>query len=128
VAPAGGGGRAPPPAAMDVSDGLAGDLAKMCRESGTSAEVDLALLPLSAAARAAIARDPDLLDRCITGGDDYEILCAVPDESVASFLDSCAQARVPAAVIGRMVEGDALPVFRDAGVEKRYASGSYRHF
>ena len=115
-------------AAMDVSDGLAGDLAKMCRESGTSAEVDLALLPLSTAARAAIARAPDLLDRCITGGDDYEILCAVPDESLASFLESCAQAGVPAAAVGRMIEGDALPVFRDAGVERRYVSGSYRHF
>ncbi len=45
---------------MDVSDGLVGDLAKMLRVSGVSARVELAKLPLSAGALAAVAADPAL--------------------------------------------------------------------
>ncbi|WP_052340850.1 thiamine-phosphate kinase [Salinarimonas rosea] len=115
-------------AAMDVSDGLAGDLAKMCRASGASAEVDLALLPISEAARAALAVDPTLIDTIVTGGDDYEILCTLPDAALAPFLDAAERAGVRATAIGSIVPGDELPVFRDAGTETRYACGSYSHF
>jgi thiamine-monophosphate kinase len=115
-------------AAMDVSDGLAGDLAKMARASGLSAEVDVDLIPFSPAARGAFGADGRLRDRMITGGDDYEILCTVPDARLAAFLDACAGAGVPATVIGRMIEGNEPPVFRDGGLEKRYDRGSFSHF
>ena len=58
---------------MDVSDGLVGDLAKLCRASGVAAEIDVARVPLSEAARTAVAADPALLETALTGGDDYEI-------------------------------------------------------
>ena len=115
-------------AAMDVSDGLAGDLAKMCRVSGVTAEIDLGLMPLSDATRAAVSVDASLLDTALTGGDDYEILAAVPDAALARFLDEADRAGLRASVIGTFVAGEGLPVFRDDGVEKRYASGSYSHF
>ena len=63
---------------MDVSDGLAGDLAKLCRVSGVAAEIEAARVPLSDAAQAAIAADPAMLETALTGGDDYEIVCTVP--------------------------------------------------
>ena len=72
-------------AAMDVSDGLAGDLAKLCRASGVCAEIDVERIPLSQAARRAIACDPALIEAALTGGDDYEILCAVEPQKVAAF-------------------------------------------
>ena len=55
---------------MDVSDGLAGDLAKMMRASGVSAVVEADRVPLSAAAANAIQASPELLDVALTGGDD----------------------------------------------------------
>jgi thiamine-monophosphate kinase len=115
-------------AAMDVSDGLAGDLAKMMRASGATAEVDLDAVPLSAAARGAIAADPALLDALVTGGDDYEILCAVPQACLQRFLDRSAVAGVDVSVVGEVVEGKGLPVFRDGAHEWRFERGSFSHF
>ena len=89
-------------AAMDISDGLAGDLAKLCRASGVSAVVDLASVPLSPAAREAIAIDPALFETAITGGDDYEILIAAKSEFPPA---------APACRIGEIVGGSAPPVF-----------------
>ena len=57
---------------MDVSDGLAGDLTKMCRASNVSAEIDVARVPLSVAARVSLAADAALIEQILTGGDDYE--------------------------------------------------------
>ncbi|QGM98651.1 thiamine-phosphate kinase [Methylocystis parvus] len=62
-------------AAMDVSDGLAGDLAKLCRASGVGAVVEATSIPLSDAASELIALSPELFESALTGGDDYEILC-----------------------------------------------------
>ena len=62
-------------AGMDVSDGLIQDLGHICRASGLLAEIEAARVPLSDAARAA---GPDWLPICLTGGDDYELLLAIP--------------------------------------------------
>lgn len=91
-------------AAMDISDGLAGDLAKLCRASGVSAIVDLPSVPLSDAARQAIAIDPGLFEIAITGGDDYEILIVGREATPPA----------PACRIGEIVAGNAPPNFLDA--------------
>ncbi len=65
-------------AAMDVSDGLVGDFAKMMSASGCGGLVRAAQVPLSDAAAAAIAAEPALLADVLGGGDDYEIATAVP--------------------------------------------------
>jgi thiamine-monophosphate kinase len=115
-------------AAMDVSDGLAGDLAKMMRVSGVSASIDTALVPLSPAARAALALEPSLSERILTGGDDYEILCTVAADRVESFRTRAQEAGIPLSVIGRVTAGSELPVFQGAGAEQRYETGSFSHF
>jgi thiamine-monophosphate kinase len=91
-------------AAMDVSDGLAGDLAKLCRASGVCAEIDVERIPLSQAARRAIACDPALIETALTGGDDYEILCTVEPEKLAAFRAAANKAKVPVTEIGEVVK------------------------
>jgi thiamine-monophosphate kinase len=115
-------------AAMDVSDGLAGDLAKMMRASGVSAEVEVDRVPLSAAARAAVQAFPDLIDTVLTGGDDYEILCAVPENALDRLIEEADSTGIALSVIGRVVQGGDRPVFRMQDSERRFDVGSYSHF
>ena len=114
-------------AAMDVSDGLVGDLTKMMRASGVGASVDLGAVPYSDVARAAIAAEPGLRDRLVTGGDDYEILACVPEARLDAFLAQARRSGVPVAVIGEVTDGNAV-IFRDNGVVPSFASGSFSHF
>jgi len=114
---------------MDVSDGFVGDLTKMLHVSGVSARIELAKLPLSAAAQAAIAGDPALFEIAATGGDDYEILASVAPQNAAAFEAGAAEAGVAVTRMGQALAGDGPPRFlgRD-GVEVAFARGSYSHF
>jgi thiamine-monophosphate kinase len=114
-------------AAMDVSDGLVGDLAKLCRASGVGGEIDVARVPLSAAALAAIAIEPGLLETVLTGGDDYEILCTVAPGKLDAFRAAAAQAGVRVADIGAVTAGERVRFLRD-GNELSFAQPSYSHF
>jgi thiamine-monophosphate kinase len=116
-------------AAMDVSDGLMGDLAKLCDVSGVSAVVEAAALPLSGPARTWLSIDPSLIARLVSGGDDYEILCAVPENRLAAFQLAARSAGVPVSVIGRIVAGRSAPRLVDAGNrEIPLQRRSYSHF
>jgi thiamine-monophosphate kinase len=114
---------------MDVSDGFVGDLTKMLRVSGVGASIDLKRLPLSEAASAAVAADPALFAIAATGGDDYELIVAVPPESASGFEALAAAAGVDVATVGVAVEGGAPPRFlgRDGG-EVSFARGAFSHF
>jgi thiamine-monophosphate kinase len=114
---------------MDISDGLAGDLAKMLRASGMTAEIAIADVPLSPAADAALAQNPALIETILTGGDDYEILAAVPPSKAAAFEQAAAQAEIPVRQIGVAKTGKNPHVFRDrSGRPQALKSLSYAHF
>jgi thiamine-monophosphate kinase len=71
--------RQPAAAAIDVSDGLARDLHRLCRRSGVGAEIDAGALPLAprfAALAAALGEDP--LRLALGGGEDYVLLFSLP--------------------------------------------------
>ena len=116
-------------AAMDVSDGLAGDLAKMLGLERMTARVRIADVPLSRPVRRALALDPSLIRTVLTGGDDYEILCAVPPDTVPAFLADARAAGVPVTAIGAVARGDEAPAFVGPdGGEQRFEGGSFAHF
>ena len=116
-------------AAMDVSDGLIGDLGHICKASRVGAEIDATAVPLSPAARAVIAADPAALEVALTGGDDYEILATVPPTSADTFVEAAKEAGVPVTPIGRIVEGEGAPVVLDGDRRPiRFARSAYDHF
>ena len=116
-------------AAMDVSDGLAGDLTKLCGVSGVSAVIDLESIPRSAAAKDLLARRIVGIEALIAGGDDYEILCAIPEDRVEAFAQAAQRAGVPVSSIGMAVAGSAIPKFIDReGKEIALEPRSYSHF
>ncbi|GGC73991.1 thiamine-phosphate kinase [Chelatococcus reniformis] len=114
--------------AMDVSDGLVGDLRKMLRASGVSAHVDLDRVPLSPAARRALAADASLAMTIFAGGDDYELLVTVAPGEVEPLGRAARAAGIGLSVIGEVVAGTAPPAFLSAGREVDFARGSYSHF
>jgi thiamine-monophosphate kinase len=115
-------------AAMDVSDGLVGDLAKLLRASNVGARVRLEDIPLSPAAREVLALTPQALERAITGGDDYEILCAAVAPA-AGFIAEAEADGVGLTRIGEIAAGPPEAVFLDArGESVAFAKASYSHF
>jgi thiamine-monophosphate kinase len=114
-------------AAIDVSDGLAGDLAKLCRASGVAAEIDVARVPLSDAVRAAVAADPAMMETALSGGDDYEIVLTLAPDRFAALRTAAHQAGVAVTEIGRMTAGEGAR-FLHEGKTLSFARPSYSHF
>jgi thiamine-monophosphate kinase len=115
-------------AAMDISDGLVGDTAKLCRASGVAADIDVARVPLSDAARAAVAADPAAIEPALTGGDDYEILLTLAPEKLAAFSAEANKAAVAVTEIGRVTAGQGGVRFLRDGKALAFARPSYSHF
>jgi thiamine-monophosphate kinase len=96
-------------AMLDVSDGVASDALRLAEASGATTVVDLDTLPLDtgvAEAAAALGLAPGVL--AATGGEDYELLVAVPADRMAT-------AGVPLHVIGRVEAGPPAVRFEGAG-------------
>src|SRR6202521_4174043 len=116
-------------AAMDVSDGLAGDLAKLCAASGVSAVIDAPAVPLSEAAAAALAAGTIGIETIVSGGDDYEILCAIPENRFEAFAQAAGLAGVAVTSIGTVIADTSAPRFLDGeGREIALKRVSYSHF
>jgi thiamine-monophosphate kinase len=116
-------------AAMDVSDGLAGDLAKLCRVSGVTAAIEAARVPLSQPARAALASEPALIEPILTGGDDYEVLASVPRGNVEALRDQALARGVVVTDIGVVLAGDAEARLLDQDARAlAFERSSFSHF
>ncbi|MBN9062099.1 MAG: thiamine-phosphate kinase [Rhizobiales bacterium 65-9] len=115
-------------AAMDVSDGLVGDVVKMLRASGVGGVIEVEAAPLSDAARAALALDPALLRTVATGGDDYEVAACCSEAEWPALRARAEAAGVPFTPIGQAgARGEAVSV-APARWSGLLASGSFSHF
>ena len=93
----------------------------------SSSGMILLLLPL--VQLAACAAEPALIDAVLTGGDDYEILCAVAPANLNACLAAAGATGTPLTCIGTVTAGSASPSFREAdGTPRVLGTGSFSHF
>ncbi len=113
-------------AAMDISDGLAGDLTLLCAASKVTARIEVDAIPLSSAARHVVQNRPDRITAILTGGDDYKILCTIAPRHADAFITSCGGKIFR---IGEIEAGQSSVKFigRD-GQNLSLNALSYRHF
>jgi thiamine-monophosphate kinase len=91
-------------AAMDLSDGLVGDLPKLAQASGLAAHVEVERLPLSAAMRST-TNSSQALEWALSGGDDYELLLAVPPARFAELKTAADRLNLTLTTIGELSDG-----------------------
>ena len=112
-------------AAMDISDGLAGDFGKLCVVSKVGGLIEAQRVPLSAAATSALAQKPQLLETVLTGGDDYQVLATVPVDKAEAFEKSAANVTR----IGEILSVDeGIAIVGENGRPLDLPHGAFDHF
>jgi thiamine-monophosphate kinase len=118
-------------AMMDISDGLGLDLSRLCRESEVGAVVRLASIPVADACRtlADVAPGVDPIEMALSGGDDYELLAALPagavDEAAAKLRERFG---TQLSDIGEFRREPGLVAIQDDGNERPLEPRGWDHF
>lgn len=119
-------------AALDVSDGLLKDVARLAAGAHAGLWISVADIPLSDAARAVLDRQPGALTAVVSGGDDYEILFAVPANAVDAMLRDCAAKGQRVSRLGVLAAGTGVSLVGGDGAPHPIGVGlvraGYDHF
>ena len=112
--------------AIDVSDGLAGDLGHVLRRSGVAAVVEVDVLPRSTD----LAIHPEALQRecLLAGGDDYELVFSAPADRRSAVAQAALAAATAVTRIGRIEPGTGLRYVDAAGRDVQGPATSFDHF
>ncbi len=117
-------------AAMDLSDGLAGDLPKIPQASGVSAVIEEEGLPVIAAVRALFPES--YREMALHGGEDYELVFTIPSDAFHDLERAAHETGVTVTTIGRIVDTfgqtPELRIRRQAGTVERLPLGAFNHF
>jgi thiamine-monophosphate kinase len=118
-------------AMMDVSDGLAKDLGRLCDSSGVAATVVLADVPIALSLKelADVLPEVDPLTLALEGGEDYELLASLPPEVVVRVASKLAERfGTQLTDIGEIREGSGLIAALPNGTERPLEPRGWDHF
>jgi thiamine-monophosphate kinase len=113
-------------AAMDLSDGLTGDLPKLAQASALGARVEVETLPLSTALKS-LMPESRARELALGAGDDYELLLAVPQTRCAELAAAAAHLELRLTQIGRLQAGKGID-WRLNGEQFSPGLPGYDHF
>jgi thiamine-monophosphate kinase len=114
-------------AAMDLSDGLADAVRQLAEASGTGARIEAAALPIHPGVAAVMGDAEAVLGTALGGGEDYELLLAVPRRAGRRFAAAAKLARLPVTRIGALTPAaSALTLATEAG--DRPIPEGFEHF
>jgi thiamine-monophosphate kinase len=115
-------------AGMDISDGLARDLPRLCRASGVGALIEATRLPVDPAARRVFGRT-QAWEAVLEGGEDYELLAAVPREAEGGLAALARELDLPLTVVGRVVgRRRGVRLVDPKGTLRPLPGGGFDHF
>ncbi|MDG2243782.1 MAG: thiamine-phosphate kinase [Rhodospirillaceae bacterium] len=114
-------------ACIDVSDGLISDVGHLCAASSVGCSIAASSVPLSPMAREALKNEWQLMSTVLTGGDDYELAFAAPQQAEKDIKALSAEVGIPATCIGSFEAGEGLSVVDHSGKAMNFASTGYRH-
>ena len=116
-------------AALDLSDGLSTDLARLCRESGAGCEVlegRLPVRPFTARAAAALGLDPRAL--AVHGGEEYELLFTVRPSAAGKAVRLAGRLGTAVTAIGTITRGPELRLVSPGGRRRVLRPAGWQHF
>jgi thiamine-monophosphate kinase len=109
--------------AIDVSDGLLGDLEKMCLASGVGAQLYSDRIPIHPAVSGSFGNEA--LKLALTGGEDYELIFTAPQKVVSVIKRKL---KCPVTVVGEIVKGGDVIVLDEDGNEYSFKTAGWDHF
>ena len=115
-------------AAIDVSDGLLGDLEHILKASNVGAKIEKLKIPLSKPASRFFSFSNKYWDQILGGGDDYELLFTGPIELDNKIKDLGKTLDVPITKIGTIIENKKLQLLDPKGEEEQINVKGYNHF
>jgi thiamine-monophosphate kinase len=117
-------------AMMDLSDGLAKDLSRLCLASGVGARIELVGVPVAEPLRAGAASlGVDPLELALGGGEDYELVATLdPTDAEAARRVLDERFGVTLTRVGTIIEGEGLVAVGDDGRETPLGSKGWDHF
>lgn len=114
--------------ALDISDGLAGDITHICALSGLGATIEAELIPVSDAAGKLLESFPAYNDLIWNGGDDYELLFTASDHRADEIKDISASLNLSLTRIGHMTDKPEIVIQDDKGKNLLQGQRGFRHF
>jgi thiamine-monophosphate kinase len=117
-------------AMMDLSDGIAIDLERLCRASAVGAELELASIPVAAALVSGSATlGVDAMALSLGGGEDYELLATMPSVAIERAATALRETfGVTLTRVGTIIDGGGVVGVDDAGRRSALASSGWDHF